>query len=365
MAFDAIHLIPTGVGASIGGFAGDGAPVTALLAGTVDSLLTHPNAVNAATLFALPANAHYVEGWALERWMAGEIALRPRVGNRVGLLLDAAIEQMPVETLTGILNAAHAVQAVFGVECVGYLVTDEPVGARLGRDGRGRSSTGSLSNPSTLLAGARELLARGAEAIAVMVYLGDGTAEEELAYQTGQGVDPIGGLEAIISHLLVSELRVPAAHAPLYPFSATGPGLVDPRAAAEYIGQNYLPCILQGLARHPRLIAPAAHSPGDLNPRDLGAVVVPATCVGGPIVLQALENRIPVITVADNETALDVTIDALGVSGQIFTAKNYLEACGLLTALRLGLAPGSVQRPLAPIRNWSLASCTERACAEE
>src|SRR5688572_4364736 len=43
-----LSIVPTGVGCSIGGYAGDAAPVTSLLAATADYLVTNPNAVNAS-----------------------------------------------------------------------------------------------------------------------------------------------------------------------------------------------------------------------------------------------------------------------------------------------------------------------------
>jgi hypothetical protein len=38
-----VMIVPTGVGASIGGFAGDALPVARALSTVVDCLITHPN----------------------------------------------------------------------------------------------------------------------------------------------------------------------------------------------------------------------------------------------------------------------------------------------------------------------------------
>ena len=70
--FTVVHVIPTGVGAAIGGFAGDATPVAHLLASVCDRLVTHPNALNAAHFFAKPANALYVEGKALDDWLGSD-----------------------------------------------------------------------------------------------------------------------------------------------------------------------------------------------------------------------------------------------------------------------------------------------------
>ena len=50
--FNALLIVPTGIGAEIGGHAGDAMPVTQLLAETCDTLVTHPNVVNASDIRA-------------------------------------------------------------------------------------------------------------------------------------------------------------------------------------------------------------------------------------------------------------------------------------------------------------------------
>ena len=61
-AFNAVLVVPTGIGAEIGGHAGDATPVARLLASVCDTLITHPNVVNASDLNEMPANGLYVEG---------------------------------------------------------------------------------------------------------------------------------------------------------------------------------------------------------------------------------------------------------------------------------------------------------------
>ena len=48
-----LNIIPTGIGCSIGGFAGDAAPAANLLAETTDYLITNPNTVNASNFVNL------------------------------------------------------------------------------------------------------------------------------------------------------------------------------------------------------------------------------------------------------------------------------------------------------------------------
>ena len=46
----------------IGGHAGDAGPVARMLAEVADTLVLHPNVVNASDLNEMPQNALYVEG---------------------------------------------------------------------------------------------------------------------------------------------------------------------------------------------------------------------------------------------------------------------------------------------------------------
>jgi hypothetical protein len=342
--FAVVHLIPTGVGAAIGGFAGDATPVAHVLAGVCDRLITHPNALNAANLFAKPANAWYVEGGMLDSWLAGEAALRPVRAHRIGLLIDRAVETMPTGTLEAVLNAANAVRAVHGIDMVGYHLTDRPLGCRI-RMGETGVSSGDVAEPEALLAAGRHLMAEGATAIAVLADLGELPAGMEEAYQAGQGVDPIGGLEAILSHMLVAELGVPAAHAPLMAFDPAPSPVVDPRAAAEYLGHTYLPCILQGLAAHPTLVGGLRPRAGDVWPDEVAAVVLPAGCLGGPGALAAHARGIPLIAVRENATVGSVTAAALGLTTGVIEVANYLEAAGVLAAMRAGVDWRACRRP--------------------
>jgi hypothetical protein len=79
-----VLIIPTGLGAAIGGNAGDGNPVAKLIAGCCDTLITHPNVVNASDINEMTENTWYVEGSMLDRFLRAEIRLRPpRAYNRI------------------------------------------------------------------------------------------------------------------------------------------------------------------------------------------------------------------------------------------------------------------------------------------
>ena len=80
--FNVLMLVPTGIGAEVGGHAGDASPAAALLASVCDTLITHPNVLNASDIIQVPDNALYVEGSLITQMMLGTVALRRVRSNR-------------------------------------------------------------------------------------------------------------------------------------------------------------------------------------------------------------------------------------------------------------------------------------------
>ena len=72
--------------------AGDALPVARAFAAVADRVITHPNVMNGAQLYWPDPKLLYVEGYALDQFATGRTGLRPVTSQRVGLLLDAAIE---------------------------------------------------------------------------------------------------------------------------------------------------------------------------------------------------------------------------------------------------------------------------------
>jgi hypothetical protein len=333
-------VIPTGIGCALGGYAGDGLPAARLLAAASGCLITHPNVMNGAALYWSDPRIHYVEGSALDRFAAGAIALGPVRRQRVGLLLDASIDE-------GLrwrhLQVAEGCRASLGLDIGPVLTTDMPLEVSLSQGPSG-ASWGNLGNPAALLRAGHQLKAAGATAIAVVARFPEDPQGEALAaYRQGTGVDALAGAEAVISHLLSLELGLPCAHAPALKPLPLDPGL-DPRAAGEELGYTFLACVLVGLSRAPDLIPLAGAGRNALRIDDLGAVVAPAAALGGAAVLACAERGIPLIAV-DNPCLLQVTAEALDL--EVLPAASYSEAAGLLVALREGLNPAALYRPLA------------------
>lgn len=347
--FTVVLIVPTGIGATIGGYAGDALPVARAIAQVADCVITHPNVLNGAQLYWNLPNALYVEGYGLDQFAAGHWGLRPVHQNRIGLILDQGIEP---ELRLRHLQAADAARATLGLDLTEYVVTDAPLEVTL-QDSASGATWGTIRHPDSLLRAAEALIQKaGAEAIAVVARFPDDTESEALQnYRHGQGVDPIAGAEAVISHLIVRTFRLPCAHAPALLPLPLDPH-VAPRSAAEELGYTFLPCVLVGLSRAPQFVVRSqpgfTAQPGDLWADQVGAVVVPATACGGSAVLSfgqptsVARTTVPqIIAVQDNQTTMQVLPSAVGIGATM--VNSYLEALGLLVAQRAGVSAAALR----------------------
>ena len=355
--FPTLLIIPTGIGCSVGGYAGDAIPSARLLASVSDCLITHPNVMNGGSLYWPDTCIQYVEGYSLNLFAAGEVFLKPVRQQKVGLLLDAGLEP---DLKKRHLQVADGCIATLGLDIGPVITTERAIRMNL-RKGLSGSSWGSIEDPDVLLRAAEKLKKAGATAIAVVTRFPDDSDElETQLYRQGNGVDVIAGLEAVISHFLVKHLLIPCAHAPgLAPLPIDYD--LDPRTSGEEIGYTFLQSVLVGLSRAPDLIGKSAMNTKEnafsqvktlLRNSDLGAVVVPQGALGGEAVLSCIERFIPLIVVS-NQGVLNVSSQKMRldcVTGDknkyILYAENYLEAAGLITALRHGINIKSLRRPI-------------------
>ncbi|MBD1888220.1 DUF3326 domain-containing protein [Coleofasciculus sp. FACHB-SPT9] len=345
--YTVVLIVPTGVGAAVGGYAGDALPVARAIAQISDILITHPNVLNGAQLYWNLPNAFYVEGYGLDKFAAGCWGLRPVHQNRVGLILDQGIEP---ELRLRHIQAADATRATLGLNLTDYVVTDAPLGVEL-RTAASGASWGTIGNPDSLLRAAEVLITKArAEAIAVVARFPDDIETEALeSYRHGQGVDPLAGAEAVISHLIVRTFQIPCAHAPALLPLPLDPHL-SPRSAAEELGYTFLPCVLVGLSRAPQFIG-KTHSgatlPGDVWADRVDAVVVPATACGGSAILSLSQTRSQIIAVEENKTQMQVPPEQVGIKA--LRVNSYLEALGVLVAHRAGISPGAISPTLSSL----------------
>jgi hypothetical protein len=361
-AFNAVMLVPTGIGCEIGGHAGDAGPAARLLAAVCDRLILHPNVVNGSDLNEMPENALYVEGSVICRLLQGTIGLQPVRSNRVLVVIDAHREEYITEA---VINSVNAARAVYGFNCPKVVAVDPPVRLKAEYTASGRAA-GSVEGMERLMAvlnrerGNFDAIAlSGAIELPFQLYM---------AYLRGSGdqVNPLGGIEAIYTHALSWLTGLPSAHAPMYVASEipdnappellpTNPGIVDSRIAAEVISIAFLQSVLKGLQRSPKIITdptpglPAGALSGLLTAADVSCLVIPEGVLGLPV-LAALEQGIPVIAVRENRNRMRNDLSLLPwAAGQYLVVENYLEAAGALAAIKAGLSLESVRRPLARV----------------
>ena len=353
-----LMVIPTGIGCSIGGYAGDAIPSARLILAASECLITHPNVMNGAVLSWTDHRIQYVEGYAIDRFAAGEIALKPVRKQKIGLLLDEGLEP---DLYYRHLQVADACRTTLGLDIGPILKTGVSLDISLTQSQTG-TSWGNIGQPDALLRSADKLKELGATAIAVVSrFPDDYETEASNAYRLGKGVDIFAGAEAVISHLLGRHLLLPCAHAPALASLPIDINL-DPRAAAEDLGYTFLPSVLMGLSHAPDLVAISENvnqqnynftSTELIRSDQLGAVIAPQGALGGEAVLACLERGIPLIAVS-NPGVLNVNSKALGIDDclpvqrdeSFITAKNYLEAAGFVLALREGISITSLKRPI-------------------
>ncbi|ELR97713.1 DUF3326 domain-containing protein [Gloeocapsa sp. PCC 73106] len=346
--YTVVLLVPTGIGASIGGYAGDALPIARAIAGLGDRLITHPNVLNGAQLYWSQPNIYYVEGYALDQFALKRWGLRPVKQNSIGLILDQGME---LELRLRHLQAADALRATLGLEIKEYILTDAPLGVEL-RSAPSGASWGTISNPGSLLRAAAKLIDQAkVDAIAVVARFPDEIDSPLLAnYRQGSGVDPIAGAEAVISHLIVRTFAVPAAHAPALKPLPIEPQL-SPKAAAEELGYTFLPCVLVGLSQAPRIITnQQRYTPDSIWAEQVDAVIVPADACGSSAILGFSQLQTKIIAVAENRTSMKVYPESLGI--EAFRVESYLEALGAIVALRAGVALTSISPRLSSLTNY-------------
>ncbi len=346
--FNAVLLIPTGIGAEIGGHAGDAGPVARLLASACDTLITHPNVVNASDINELPENGLYVEGSVISNLIMGTIGLQKVRANRVMLVIDKHKESR-ISELT--INAASAARAALGVDCPLVVEMDPPIRMRAKYSSSGRA-VGQVESIERLC----EVLYRHRseyDAVALASVI-DVPTEFHTKYFESEGemVNPWGGVEAMLTHAVTMLFGVPAAHAPMFESMDVmnlHVGIVDPRMSAEAVSNCFLHSVLKGLYRSPRIVRDLSvfGHPGVLSAADVSCLIIPDGCVGLPT-LAALEQGIPIIAVRENRNRMKNDLKELPfASDKLFFAENYPEAVGIMTALKAGVALSSVRRPLA------------------
>lgn len=352
--FVAVSIIPTGVRAEIGGFAGDATPSTNLLASACDYLVTNPNAVTASDIYFAQDNVLYLEGNLICQLLLGNIGVIPEKRKNIAAIIEKPQDE---RFLNNVLNAINGLRAVGGINIDPVVVTGGAIETECTYSPYGNAS-GEFKGLEELMKALDVVENSSARAVAlVTTLLVDDRVRQ--AYYRGESIpNPWGGAEAIMTHITTNFYPFTAAHAPLLlEWEHTGFGkLVDPRDGAELISSAYVCSPLNGLINSPRPVkfaTPSAAGETRISVENISAVVMPETTVGNILFFAALDQGIPLILVKDNPTQYKITPEILQIETQgkpIYRVNSYMEAAGLLLALRNGIAVESTIRPLPQIK---------------
>jgi hypothetical protein len=324
-----VFIVPTGIGAEVGGHNGDATPAAKLVASLCDNFITHPNVVNASDINEMPDNTLYVEGNMLDRFLCGKIGLKKVKFNKVLVATNSPVKPE-------IINSVSAARASMGMD-IEIVALDPPL-ILTGKIENNRA-VGKVVGWEGLIKQVRKCKPFDALAISSPVFV---DKETKMNYWKSGGVNPFGRAEALVSKLVGDALNVPVAHAPCeYVTKESDPEVfffnqvVDPRMAAELVSVSYLHCVLKGLHKAPRPV-----EEGGLRVSDVNYLVSPVGCVGEPH-HACMRRNIPIIMVKENKTC-----ENKATPEGVTIVENYLEAAGMIACKNAGVYWKTVRRPL-------------------
>ena len=315
-----VFIVPTGIGAKIGGHAGDATPAFKLIASISDIAITHPNVVNASDINEMPDNTWYVEGSILDRFLEGEIYLKKPKNNRILLVVNSPMQP---ETVNAVSAARHTIGCEIDII---ELKTELKLIPKFTENG----ASGDVYGWEELV---DQVINHEFDALAIATGI-DCSKEVALNYLRNSGINPWGGVEAIASKLIANAINKPVAHAPVENsdhdikyFNE----IVNPRIAAEAISQCFIHSLFKGLHKAPRISATG------LSVKDIDCLITPYNCFGKPH-LACIANGIEILGVKENTTCLDIKLPGK----HCYWVDNYVEAAGWLQSYKEGITRYSV-----------------------
>ena len=333
-------IIPTGIGAGFGGYAGDANPLAKIFAHQNKYLLTHPNVVNGAVLTDVPSNLVYLEGFLLDQFLLGKINIIPTNKNKIGVIFDKRISEERLEYEVNVLNA---LRTFYGCEIISWTVIDKPLTIIPEIDELGFSS-GKVQNLDSVIKSALKLKDLGATAIAICCAIPD--LELNDGYISGSGIDPIGGVESIISRSVSAFTGLVSAHAPvLISNEKVDYKKLSPLSAAEYIAQTFLPSVISGLRFAPEIVF--KDDKNTLSFQNLLNVILPYNAFGSPGVFFINEIFKNVVLVEENKTCLEINPKHLNIDFKV--VKKYVDLIDLEKIEESGIDLSVLKRPISKI----------------
>ena len=345
-AFNVVFLVPTGIGAEIGGHAGDATPIARLIASSCDTLITHPNVCNASDINEMPENSMYIEGSTICRVMMGTIGLQPVRSNRILAVIDNNEHKIFEDAA---INSINAARATLGINCSKIIKLSPPI-SMTSKYSSSKRAVGAIKDINNLFSILKQHQGdHDAVAISSIIKVPE-NYHKDYFLSEGDMINPWGGVEAMLTHALSYKFNIPSAHSPMFEspeIANMDSGIVDARMSAEAVSTSFFHCVLKGLHKSPKIITEkdTFHSNDIISAKDISCLVIPDGCLGLPT-LAALEQGIKVIAVKENKNVMCNDLSVLPWNkGQFFQVENYLEAIGILNAIKNGISPQSVRRP--------------------
>lgn len=320
-----VFIVPTGIGAEIGGHSGDGTPAAKLIASVCDKLFIHPNVVNASDINEMTENMLYVEGSMLDRFLEGQIGLEEVYSNKMLLIVNGPVKPE-------IINAVSAARATMGAD-IEIMELNTPI-RMIASMINGRAS-GEIYNIDEAV---QQVNQYDFDVLVVNTPIETNDDDVRDYLVKDGGINIWGGVEAKLSEFMSEKLNKPVIHAPVEnsELFKTFNDVVDPRKAAEIVSICYLHCCLKGGHVAPEI---SLDDTAYWN-TDIDFLVSPINVVSRPHIA-CMKAGIPIIAVEENKTVLN---DEMPDS--FIIAKNYLEVAGIISAKKAGVSISSVRRPL-------------------
>jgi len=319
-----VFIVPTGIGAEIGGHSGDATPAAKLMASVCKKLFVHPNVVNASDINEMTENMLYVEGSILDRFLEGQIGLEEVYNNKILL----AVNNIKPE----IINAVSAAMVTIGADIE---IVELKIPLKMIASVTNGKASGDIYNLDETIYQVNQY-----DFDILVVNTPIETNDDDVKNYLTQdgGTNVWGGVEAKLSKLMSEKLNKPVIHAPVENSEVfkTFNEIVDPRKAAEMVSVCYLHCCFKGGHVAPKI---SLKDNAYWN-TDIDFLISPINVFGRPhIACQKFD--IPVIAVEENKTILRDKMP-----NDFIIVKNYFEAAGVVCAKKAGIIISSVKRPL-------------------
>lgn len=309
-----VFIVPAGLGYATGGDAGALTQAN-LIAGCCETLISHPNVLNASDINCMADNILYVEGSTINRFLSGEIYLDPvKTYNKILCLTN--------KITPATINAVNAARHTLGAD-IEIKRLNVPLIMCGGINSDGLATSYFLGHEELI----RQVKDYNFDNICLHTPI-ECEKEVVLNYWKNGGANPWGKVESDISKVLSRKLNKQVVHSPVETQEdfLCEELIVKKSQAPEIISLTYAWCMFKG--NH---IAPHISLFSGMRNKDISFMISPYNCWSDPH-MACQYNGIPIIIVKENTNVMKDKITYPDYSNLIFV-ENYLEACGVVCAM--------------------------------